>query len=300
MKIIIFLTLLMTGCTQEPLPTPCANPPCDSTTVKKDSILTLIWQIALRNDGEYTTMDAHTIAGDFIVISYDNTEQGKLLFVNKDDTSSARFHGPNKGDYKNLFYHPVVGMIAIDYQSVFTGHDAASMKKIASAQNGLQFFANYNLIGDFVYGDLRDDGQRINYLFRLNVITGEMSNIQTIPDSNFPEYKEVSLSIPSFFVAGQNDTLMRYGYLFWKNHFEADRSVEMYNKKSGELLWKFDNKKLNVTQRRTVRYNGNLISFNTDSIYCLDPYTGRTIWSIPPIRSTIPIGWSLGNVSTLR
>lgn len=94
----------------------------------------------------------------------------------------------------------------------------------------------------------------------------------------------------------QNDTLMRYGYQFWKNNRVIKKTVEVYNKNSGTLLWKDENKKLNIAQRRTLMWNGELFSFNTDSIYCLNPYTGKTRWSIAPIRNSIPIGWSLDNV----
>lgn len=297
MKLLYLMIILMAGCTKDPMPAPCTMPPCDSTTAKKDSLLKLIWQTPLRLDNDYTPGNQILLSSEneLVAFLYDYTGNEKVLFVNKKDSSTTRFL-PEEGGIMNSFYHPIAGFIIMTSKSVFTRLDASSMKKIASAPNGLQFFANYNLIGDFVYGDLRDEGQRISYLFRLNVITGEIFIVQTIPDSNFPEYDEVTLTVPTYFIAGENDTLMRYGALFWKDNWVTKSTVEVYNKKSGLLLWNDENKKLNVSQRRTIMFGNRLISCNVDSIYCLDPHTGKTIWSIPPIRSTIPIGWSLGNV----
>lgn len=291
--IIISLLYILTGCCKENPIDPCPNDDCDSIDIKKDSVLTLVWQKKLRVDGDYTPYNPVLITKDHIVFFYDYVEQEKMLFVSKKDTSVSRFYGPNKGEFKNRFYHEEIGIIANDYLSVFTGTSPDNMKKIASTTKELQYGANNNLIGDYLYMDVRNDVKKVNYVLKVNIHTGLTTIDRTVKDNDYPEYVEVSVSSPGYFITEQQDTLKRYFYFLWKDHFDADNMIEVLNSKDNSLVWKNIPSKGGAPQRNTLNHQGRLISINNDSIYCLEPYTGKNIWSKGPIHSGIPLGWGV-------
>ncbi len=259
--------------------------------------LDLIWQLPLREDNEYTTTsNSPLIINDDIVFFYDAvTSQEKMLFVNKKDNKViTRFFAPVRGDLKDRFYHPLTGIVTNDFQSIFTGHNPETMKKIATVPNDLYFGANNNLIGDFLYMNLRDENKKENYVIKVNVNTGDIIYDRIVKDDLYMDYDKISLSAPASFVTNMNDTLLRYGYVLWKGNM-GDVKTEILNKKDNSFMWGYNRAKGVTLDRNTLKYKGNMISVEQDSIYCIEPYSGKTIWNKAPIHSQKPIGWASRN-----
>ncbi len=299
MKLIYIMALLAIGCTKDPMPTPCKNHDCSDTIKPKENKLELIWQKQLRIDGDYTVGYPQINIDDYIVFGYDAIEQEKLLFVNKRDTSSSRFYGPNFGNYVDRFYHPVVGLIAVDYKQIFAGHTTESMKCIAGAPPGLQFGANSNLIGDELYMDARDEGRRINYILKVNVLDGGISYDRIVKDNEYPEYDEISIQVPSLCIGRNNDSILIYNYWRWKG-IHADKpfnDAKIINQ--DKLLWQKEAYKISTVQANTISYNGKTVGVTPDSIYYVDPLTYETIWSLAPIHKSEPNLWSIKNIILL-
>ena len=108
------------------------------------------------------------------------------------------------------------------------------------------------------------------------------------------DYDKISLSAPASFVTNMNDTLLRYGYVLWKGNM-GDVKTEILNKKDNSFMWGYNRAKGVTLDRNTLKYKGNMISVEQDSIYCIEPYSGKTIWNKAPIHSQKPIGWASRN-----
>ena len=280
----IIFSLLLSACTKEPLPPkpkPCDNPPCD-TTKPMSMTLELLWQIPLRLDKDYTVSDACPITPDYAVFRYDAVEQEKLLFVHKSDTSHARFFGPNEGNYLNVFYHPWVGIIAMDAWSVFTGQNAASMKKLATVPPGLQFQVNYNLYGDYVYGNLGYWNAKQQYIFRMNVYSGVIEYLRTIDHADCPECELILVVPPVLFELNNGNVIMSYFISYAKTVPGDIRRVlqEISLVKGSEIipLRVEENPLINYWKESVIVYKDNWIVTTRDSIYCIEPLSNRKLW----------------------
>jgi len=282
MKLILFLTLFLSACTKEPLlPKPCTTPDCD-TTKPQSMVLELLWQIPLRLDKDYTVSYACPITPDYAVFRYDAVEKEKLLFVHKSDTSHARFFGPNEGNYLNVFYHPGVGIIAIDSWSVFTGQNATSMKKLATVPNGLQFQARYKLLGDFIYGNLGYWNAQQQFIFRMNVYTGEIEYLRTVEHSECAECKLIGVDPPELFLLNDGTILMNNIIAYADEVAPGGKLkvVQELNIISGDKIQPIKTEvdpKIYYKNITSLIYDNKLIVLS-DSIYCIEPKSFNKLW----------------------
>ena len=293
--IILSMVYILSACCREEMPSPCKTPPCDSI-VEGDSTLQLLWQKQLRIDGEYTPYNSILITNKHVVFFYDYDEQEKMLFVDKEDTSIKRFFGPNKGSYHDRFYLPEVGIIAIDYLSVFRGTGPNDIKKIASTTTELQYKTRNVLYNDHLYMNVRDDNKGENYIYKINVRTGEQTIDIKVKDSDYPQYDKVSIGAPCFMTLTNGDIIANYSYLFWKgNQAEVISKVENY--KTKQVLWTNNSGWINSFQENIITYHDNVISNGNWGLNCLNPYTGDTIWTTPvPVGDRDPRGWGGKNL----
>jgi len=291
--ILITMLYILSGCCKEdPIPNPCTTPDCD--TIPKEVKLELVWQKPLREDGEYMPYNPVLITKDHIVFFYDAVEQEKMLFVNKNDTSISRFYGPNKGNYLFRFYHPIAGIVVNDYKSVFTGYNSGSMKKIASAPDGSQFWANSNLIDDNLYFyDIRNDATGDNSVVKVNIQTGELSYDKVVNDSECPDCEKIIVEAPNFIVTDKNDTILIYSTIFNKGNGNIISEVTAYNSKDKiNPIWTSNLYNRNGHKGVTTVYKDGLIILS-DSIINIDPYTAHVNWA-KKVDSQLT-GWAARN-----
>lgn len=277
----------MASCTKEPIPTPCTKPDCDTTKViKKDSTLTLLWQKSLAKDNHYNPGVYITDIGDYVVFNYDIIEKSKLLFIDKQDTTSSRFYEPIQGAIKQQFYHKEVGLIALDYKTIYTGRDASSMHKIASAPEGTQFSAHNKLIGHELYMNLRREDKKESYIIRVNILTGEIVYDVTMKDSDYPGYQNIYIYTPSFFIKGINDTLLIYSSVFDLKNMPFDHKEEVIRKSTGELVFvDSSNYYLTTSQLDIINYHDDII-YNTGwDLKRVNTDSWNIVWRAPPISS---------------
>lgn len=298
MKLYYILSLFLMSCTKDPMPipNPCKLPDCSDTITPKPEGLELLWQTKLRTDGEYTTMDAHMVVGDYFVTPYDNIEQEKLLFIHKGDTSTSRFYGPNKGGYLNYFYHPEVGLIVTDYIQVFTGKDAASMRLICSVPVSRQFESGGNLVGDYLYIPARDDEKGENYIYKINIYSGNLTYDKIVRYADYPQYQKILIDGPSYFVTNEGDTLLTYGYTYLIDFMNARHKGEVIRKSDGKVLFTDSiTYKFSPYQHDLLNYQGKMIVIGSSFIYCIDPSDWSVKWSTPYISSRRYPGWLMSN-----
>jgi|GEM_PF-1999951 len=294
-----YLTLLavlwLYACAKEPLYIPCKLPECsDTITIKKEG-LELKWQKSLRLDNNYSPRNRILITEKNISFLYDYIENEKVLFIDKKDTLISTRFSSNTGGIMNVFYHKEVGLIIVDYKSVFTGYDAASMKKIASAPEGMQFGALYTLFGDDIYGRMRDEANKRTIIFKLNVFTGELTEDKEVKDSECPECESIVVNVPSLFRLRNGDIFIIYNTLYViKSQIEYERKIDAYLLKGEikELKWTSDKSSKGCYEASTVIYNDQFIILS-DSIYSMDPYTSKINWS-KPVTTGLD-GWAISN-----
>jgi len=241
-----------------------------------------MWQKSLRSDNEYTPNSKLTFASPYVCIQYDYTGNEKVLFINKEDTTSTRWTNPGSGGFVDRFYQPQLGIILVAYRAIYAGHDAASMEQITTVPNNLQFFAQNRLIGENVYANLRDYQNKINYIYRFNLFTREKSIDYEISDSECPECKIIIIYPPTLVVTQNGDSLLNYKRHFSKIDGESITEIETYKLRNGNksLIWRSNDRKAFIGTIGTCLYQGISVGIN-NPIYAIDVYTGKIVWEQP-------------------
>jgi len=280
MKILaLIITLIISiGCHKEILPSPCKLPDCSDTIKLKDNTLGLMWQKPLRWDKEYTPAVYITDLGDEVVFNYDLIEQSKLYFINKIDTTGRRFYEPIRGTVKRQFYHSLVGLIAYDYKSIYTGNSAASMHKIASVPEGQQFSANGELIGDKLFIFVRDDLNKVSFIYKFDINDGRLSIDRQIKDSDCPECEQIITEVPDLQVSAKNDSFLVYYKYFTKGHGNGSWLTEVFLSKNETKTKVWESTENSMTCYGDGRMYGDYFIQVSTPITAINIYTGDVVW----------------------
>ena len=274
------IVLLLQGCSKDPM---IINTP-------KIGELELSWQTALREDNQYspTANNPPIILNDDIAFFYDAVEeQEKILFVSKIDHTVNRFFNQIQGNIKQSFFHQGVGLLAIDYENIFVGSNADAMKILSTVPENLSFGANNNLVGDYLYMDDRNENTRTNYIYQVNVNSGELNYYEIIRDDQYSDYDKVSILTPYDCIIGA-DTFFINNILKLKKNFGKFDVINI-NKSTKETLWTKTNQKQGYSE--FINYNNTMICSGGDSLYCLKPLTGEKVWATPYIFTRDWKGW---------